>query len=68
VEGFMSNEPSRSSTAKPGPSANLKPSEPKERPNTADPRLIPGGAHGSTSDIGMSAVDPDAVPVADETP
>jgi hypothetical protein len=42
--------------------------EPKHRPYTADPRLIPGGANGSAHDIGMSAVDPDAVPVADETP
>ena len=64
----MSNEPSKSSTAKADPAADPKPSEPKERPHPADPRLIPGGAHGSTSDIGMSAVDPDDVPVADETP
>jgi len=55
-------------TATADPSADPKPSQPKERPHTGDPRLIPGGAHGSTSDIGMSAVDPDAVPVADKTP
>ena len=64
----MSNEQPRSSTAKADATADPKPSEPKERPHLADPRLIPGGAHGSTSDIGMSAVDFDAVPVADKTP
>jgi hypothetical protein len=54
-----------SSALKPNPEPR---SEPKQRPNTADPRLIPGGAHGSAHDIGMPAIDPDAVPVADETP
>ena len=64
----MSKEQPGASTANADPTADPKRSEPKERSPSADPRLIPGGAHGSRSDIGISAVDHDAVPVADKTP
>ena len=40
------------------------PSDPKMQFHYSDPRLIPGGAHGSPREIGMSAVDPDEVPAA----
>ena len=64
----MSDDNLTSSAPKANPPAQQTSTVPKERPQSADPRLIPGGAHGSTHDIGMSAMDPDDVTVADETP
>jgi hypothetical protein len=36
----------------------------EERETISDPRLMPGGAHGATSEIGMSAMDRADVPSA----
>ena len=35
-----------------------------EKGPTPDPRSIPGGAHGVAVDVGMTAVEPDAVPAS----
>jgi len=64
----MADDRTASTAPTTSPAAEAKPPEPVERAHYSDPRLIPGGAHGSTHEIGMSAVDPDDVPVADETP
>ena len=64
----MPDDQATATAAPSGPPAEARPPEPQERAHYSDPRLIPGGAQGSTHEIGMSAVDPDDVPVADETP
>ncbi|HEX2458141.1 MAG TPA: hypothetical protein VHI99_30880 [Vicinamibacterales bacterium] len=64
----MSDDKPTSSAPKADPAAETRPPEPGARAHTGDPRLIPGGAHGSSIEIGMSALNPDDVPVADETP
>jgi hypothetical protein len=35
-----------------------------EKVTRPDPRLIPGGAHGASANVGMTAVEPDAVPAS----
>jgi hypothetical protein len=51
-----------------GPASTASPTAPdpqaaaeEEREQPTDPRLLPGGSHGTAVDPGMSSIDPDAV-------
>ena len=64
----MADDKTPSTAPTSSPAADAEPPEPQGRAHYSDPRLIPGGAQGSIHEIGMSAMDPDDVPGADETP